>query len=127
MIARIIRAVRAHKITAAIVALGTILGAVTTIWGFGSLLANVNWSRPALVSEVRALQVQLIELELDYRRRGLRSDLKSLREVDKEIAGLHNRNITVPDGLQEYRDGLQDTIEHNRNRIRLLEQASQTM
>jgi len=112
---------KANKIKATILTVASILGAVSTIWGFRTVYDGLGLPRPVFISEYQELKNHVFDLEIEYRQRSLRNDLRSLREVEQEIADLLHRSVAVPDGLQDYRQGLQDTIAKNRDRIRELE------
>jgi hypothetical protein len=121
MLTTMIAKAKANKIKTTILTVASILGAVSTIWGFRTVYDGLGLPRPAFIGEHHELRYQLISLELDYRQRALRNDLKNLRESEQEIADLARRNVPVPDGLREYLQGLQDSISRNRDRIRDIE------
>lgn len=112
---------KANKIKTTILTVASILGAVSTIWGFRTVYDGLGLPRPAFIGEHRELRGQLIALELDYRQRSLRNDLKNLREAEQEVSELTRRNVSIPDGLREFMQVLQDSISRNRERIREIE------
>lgn len=121
MLTRMVAKARENKIKTTLLTVASIMGAVSTIWGFRTVYDGLGLPRPAFISEHQELREQLFSLELEYRQRSLRNDMKSMREVDQEIADLLRRNVAVPDGLQEHRQGLQELIDRNRARIQELE------
>lgn len=118
---RMIQKMRTNKLAALVLVAAPILGGIATVWNFRTVYDSLGLPRPVFLGEHRHLQIQLLDLELEYRRSTLRADQKSLRDLNAEMQELIRRGIPIPDGIQDYRSSLEDNIAHNRDRIRQID------
>lgn len=123
MLTNLLATAKANKLKTTLLTVASILGAISTIWGFRTVYDGLNLPRPAFVSELNELRSQVTDIELEYRHRVIRNDQRNLREAEKQIAELTRQRVAIPDGLEEYIQDLRSGIERNQNRIKELEKS----
>jgi hypothetical protein len=123
MLMNLLATAKANKLKTTLLTVASILGAISTIWGFRTVYDGLNLPRPAFVSELNELRSQVTDIELEYRYRVIRNDQRNLREAEKQIIELTRQRVAIPDGLEEYIQDLRSSIERNQYRIKELEKS----
>jgi hypothetical protein len=123
MLMNLLAMAKANKLKTTLLTVASILGAISTIWGFRTVYDGLNLPRPAFVSELNKLRSQVTDIELEYRHRVIRNDQRNLREAEKQIIELTRQRVAIPEGLEEHIQDLRSSIERNQNRIKELEKS----
>jgi hypothetical protein len=101
-----------------------ICGSIVTIYNFGKIYDGLGLPRPVFYNEFtlykNALKQQVVDLEVEYRTRAIKSDLKAVRDIQKEIQTLLDKNIPVPDSILEQKATLEENIHDNRDKLKKL-------
>lgn len=107
---------------------GSICGAVVAIYNLGNIWHMLGWPRPVFTPEyaitITELQHNLRDFEIDYRRRAIMYDQKSLRDLLRDIQQLQNRNSPVPEPILDLQTRLEESLRVNRDRLKILEDAA---
>lgn len=107
---------------------GSICGAIATIYNIGNIWNILGWPRPVFTPEyigtVNDLQHRLRDFEIDYRRRAIMYDQKSLRDLLRDVQQLQSRNASVPETILDLQSRLEESLRINRDRLKILEDAS---
>jgi hypothetical protein len=114
-----------NKLIRRITLIGSVCGALITIYNFGDVWDKVGITRPVFVHEyqqtVYHITQDLRNLEMDYRHRSIMYDQKTLREIDTEIADRVNKSHTVPSTLLDVKQIIEDSLNNHRARLKVLE------
>lgn len=114
-----------NKLIRRITLIGSMCGALITIYNFGGVWDKLGITRPVFVHEYRQtvdhISQDLRNLEMDYRKRAIMYDQKTLREIDKEIADRINKSQPVPSTLQDVKQIIEDSLNNHRARLKVLE------
>lgn len=114
-----------NKLIRRITLIGSMCGALITIYNFGGVWDKLGITRPVFVHEYRQtvdhISQDLRNLEMDYRKRAIMYDQKTLREIDKEIADRVNKSQPVPSTLQDVKQIIEDSLNNHRARLKVLE------
>ena len=104
-----------------ILLVGSICGAIATIYKFSDVWDAWHLPRPVFLNEhqqsLQVIRADLTRLEIDYLQRAIASDQKNLRDLERDIQDAHTRNTEVADGLLELRDRLQESLRIHRDRL----------
>lgn len=109
-----------------------ILGAIITVFNFTKIYDGLGLPRPVFTLEYVANRdedrQQVIQLkqavrsfEIEFRNRSIKSDLRAIRELDKEIIALSNKSIPVPDSILDFKASLEESVNENRSKLKDLE------
>lgn len=112
-----------------------ILGAVVTVFNFTKIYDGLGLPRPVFTLEYldnreedrafsNKIKQDLKTLEVEFRNRNIKSDLRAIRELEKEISSLHAKSIPVPDSILDFKSSLEESIAENRSRLKDLERQS---
>lgn len=114
-----------NKLIRRITLIGSMCGALITIYNFGGVWDKLGITRPVFVHEYRQtvdhISQDLRNLEMDYRKRAIMYDQKTLREIDTEIADRVNKSHTVPSTLLDVKQIIEDSLSNHRARLKVLE------
>ena len=114
-----------NKLIRRITLIGSMCGALITIYNFGDVWDKAGIPRPVFVHEYKPtvghITQDLRNLEMDYRKRAIMYDQKTLREIDKEIADRINKSQPVPSTLQDVKQIIEDSLNNHRARLKNLE------
>lgn len=101
-----------------------ICGSIATIYNFSKIWDGLGLPRPVFYNEFYTqkyqIKQQILELEIDFRTRAIKSDLRTIRDINKEIQLLIEQKIEVPDSLIEFKTNLEDNIQENREKLKAL-------
>lgn len=101
-----------------------ICGSIVTIYNFGKIYDGLGLPRPIFYNEFQnqknQLKQQIIDLEIDYRSRAIKSDLKLIRDINKEILILNEQKMDIPDSILEFKQNLEENIQDNRDKLKVL-------
>lgn len=107
---------------------GSICGALVTIYNVGNIWHVMGWPRPVFTPEffisVNDLQHKLRDFEIDYRQRAILYDQKSLRDIQRDIQQLQSRNAPMPEAILDLQSRLEESLRLNRDRLKILEDAA---
>lgn len=90
--------------------IGMIFGAL--MWWNNSGLPRWAWH-----SELKHLELNSLETQVDFYIRAKRSDERVLFDLDHEIDKLKQQNKSVPDASLQQRMRIQEDIDHSKQRI----------
>lgn len=109
-----------------------VLGALVTVFNFTKIYDGLGLPRPVFTTEYAAnrdddrqqitqTKEALRNLEIEFRTRSIKSDLRAIRDLDKEITGLTSKSIPVPDSILDFKASLEESVVENRNKLKDLE------
>jgi len=112
-----------------------ILGAIVTVFNFGKIYDGLGLPRPIFTNEyhlqhtedlkqITQLKNSIRDFEIEFRNRAIKTDLRSIRELDKEMSALTAKGIAIPDSILDFKSSLEESINDNRNKLKDLERSS---
>lgn len=115
-----------------IMIIAPILGAVVTFFNFTKIYDGLGLPRPVFTLEYsndreqyanQLLHVKqmLRNLETEFRNRNIKSDLRAIRDLEKEIIALTAKSVPIPDSLMDFKSSLEESIAENRSKLKDLE------
>lgn len=106
----------------------SVCGALITIYNFGTIWHVMGWPRPVFTPEynmaVHELQTRIRDFEIDYRRRAILYDQKSLRDIVRDMQQLQARNSPIPETILDLQTRLEESLRLNRDRLQTLEDSA---
>jgi len=108
------------------------LGAFVAIINFGKIYDSLSLPRPMFTTEfvkervatdkkIAQVSTMLRDLEIEFRNRAIKTDLRYIRDIEKEINDLLQKNITIPDSLLDFKSSLQESIDENKSKLKDLD------
>lgn len=117
--------VRENKTVQRLLWFSSICGALVAIYNFGDVWDKLQLPRPIFVHEYKQTIAHIAEdlraLEIDYRKRAIMYDQKTLREIDREIADRTSKSQPVPSTLQDIKQIIEDSLNTHKARLKYLE------
>lgn len=117
--------VKENKLVRRLTLIGSVCGALMAIYNFGDVWDKIGLPRPIFVKEYKQsidhISQDLRNLEMDYRKRAIMYDQKTLRDVDKEIADRISKGQPVPSSLQDVKQIIEDSLNNHKARLKILE------
>lgn len=115
-----------------IMIIAPILGAAVTFFNFTKIYDGLGLPRPVFTLEYtndreqhanQLLHVKqmLRNLETEFRNRNIKSDLRAIRDLEKEIIALTAKSVSIPDSLMDFKSSLEESIAENRSKLKDLE------
>lgn len=109
-----------------------ILGAMITLFNFGKIYDGLGLPRPVFTIEynqqrtedqkqLSQLKTTIKEFEIEFRNRAIKTDLRSIRDLEKEITALSTKGVAIPDSILDFKSSLEESINDNRAKLRDLE------
>lgn len=109
-----------------------ILGAIVTFFNFTKIYDGLGLPRPVFnieysnnreqdLQQLTHTKQMIRNLEFEFRNRNIKSDLRAIRDLEKEIAQLTAKSIPIPDSLMDFKSSLEESIADNRSKLKDLE------
>ena len=97
--------------------IGTLFAASASMFTLATHWDNFDLPRLAFHSEVKNVNKQIVNLEVEFRQRAKRNDQKSIYEIEEKINLLKEKHKEIPDELLHQRDRLIEDAKLNEEKL----------
>jgi hypothetical protein len=115
LVAKIIAWIKNNRLLAIVTILGPVLGGLVSISSFLNYY-SIQFPLPVMNYQLRDMQKNVDNLELDYRLRARKLDQRELDEINQQIEFQKTKSVVVQ-ALLDQKEWLEYDINKNTNRI----------